>query len=285
MRISFKCRCCLLLCMLLWGSALFVQADQILEAERFFAKPESVSGYVQVPGISEPMRYYAQNDELWANLTYEQKGSKQFRPFRDSGCNPSALAMAVMKLVDGDELSKIADYAQAPYSLCVCSINRAMCGRHNGRYFITSQRDFERFLPLIFADFACGNNTFGAYSRTNAQGTAMGYIPKVCQVYGLECRYTSDYQEALEAVGSDHQAVIALASGGGCFTNNGHYVFMAHADEEKLIVLDSLCREEYNTKNAGKLTILQPGLVTISHADIGYAKLSTYIIISRQVND
>ena len=166
-----------------------------------------------------------------------------------------------------------------------CSINNGACARHRGRYAITSQRDYERFLPLILADFACGNNTFGVYSRSAAQGTATGYIPKVCKVYGLECTFTNDYQEALQAISNENQAVIALASSGGCFTNNGHYVFLAHVDEERLYVLDSLCRTEYKTNNAEKLTILQPGLVSINHPDVRYARFSNYIILTKISED
>lgn len=281
MRISPKRTCCMLLCMvLLWGDALFACADQYLDSERYFAGNESASGWIQVPGVDEPMRYYAQNDTLWENLIYEKKGVEKVRPFRDSGCGPSALAMAIRKLVDADKLPLIGEYASTPYTLCECAINKALCARHRGRYTITSQRDYERFLPLILADFACGNNTFGVYSRSAAQGTAIGYIPKVCQVYGLECTVTSSFDDAMAAIKNENQTVIALAGTGGCFTNTGHYVFIAHADEEKLYFLDSLCRTEYNTNHANKLTIIQPGLVTLKFDDLRFARFSNYIILT-----
>lgn len=281
MRISFKRTCCFLLSIMCWGNALFVCADQYLDAERYFSGKESVSGFIQVPGIAAPMRYYAQNDALWENLVYERKGVQKVRPFRDSGCSPSALAMAIAKLVPSEELSKISGFAAVPYTLCECSINKGACARHRGRYNITSQRDFERFLPLILADFACGNNTFGVYSRSAAQGTATAYIPKVCEVYGLDYSFTSDYQQAMTAASNENQAVIALAGSGGCFTNNGHYVFFAAADEKALFVLDSLCRTEYKTSHADKLTILQPGLVALKHSDVQYACFSNFIILTR----
>ncbi|MBR2055140.1 MAG: hypothetical protein IJ968_09685 [Clostridia bacterium] len=280
MRISLKRTCCMLLCIVLWGNALFACADQYLDSERYFAGKESVSGYIQVPGVDEPMRYYAQNDTLWGELIYEKKGVEKARPFHDSGCGPSALAIAIKKLVSNDDLPLISSYASSPYSLCECAINKGLCSRHKGRYVITSQRDYERFLPLIMADFACGNNTFGVYSRSAAQGTSVGYIPKVCQVYGLEYSITQSFDEAMAALGNKNQAVIALAGSGGCFTNTGHYVFMAHADEEKLYILDPLCRTVYKTNNAAKLTILQPGLVTLDYKDVWSARFSNYIIIT-----
>lgn len=285
MRIPFKRTCCFMLCLLLWGSALFVSADQVLSAERFYARQESVSGLVNVPGVEEPMRYYAQNDALWENLVYERKGVKKVRPFKDSGCSPSALAMAVCHLIPDEELSQISQYARKEYSLCICAINEDICDRHRGRYVITSQRDYVRFLPLILADFACGNNTFGVYSRSAAQGTGTAYIQKVCEVYGLECRFTYSYDEALTAIANENQAVMALAGAGGCFTNNGHYLFLANADEERLYVLDSLCREQYKTNKASVIEIIQPGVVSLLHKDVRHAQFSNFVILTKPVNN
>lgn len=281
MRIFLKRACCFVLCVLLWGNALFASADQVLRAESFFAKPESVSGLVSVPGVEEKMRYYAQNDALWQDLIYERKGVQKVRPFQDSGCSPSSLAMAICHLVPDEDLPKIGAYAAKEYCFCVCSINQYNCARHSGGYLLTSQRDYVRFLPLILADFACGNNTFGVYSRSAGQGTGTGYISKVCQVYGLESHFTYSYDEALAAIKNENQAVIALASAGGCFTNNGHYLFLANADEERLYILDSLCREEYKTNKASVIEIIQPGVVSLLHKDVRHAQFSNFIILTR----
>lgn len=284
MRISLKRTCCILICIAVWGNALFASADQYLDTERYFSGKESVSGLISVPGMDVPMYYYAQNDALWENLIYERNGVKKVRPFRDSGCSPSALAIAIHKLVDEEDLPVIGQYAAKPYSLCECSINKSSCARHSGRYLITSQRDYVRFLPLILADFACGNNTFDVYSRSAGQGTSSAYIQKVCETYGLDCTFTNDYNQALTAVGNANQAVIALSGAGGCFTNNGHYIFLACADQENLFVLDPLCRTEYKTNFASKLTILQPGLVSIRHDDIRFAQFSTFVILTNYNN-
>lgn len=284
MRISFRRTCWFILCVLLWGSAHFAFADAYLHVEQIYARPESVSGLVQVPGVEKPMRYYAQNDDLWKQLTYERKDVKSMRPFRDSGCSPSALAMAIAKLVPEEQLAQVGQYAKTPYSLCSCSISKNICAKHSARYLITSQRDYVRFLPLVFADFACGNNTFGVFSRSAAAGTGTGYIDKICDIYQLEYRFTPDYEEALQAVNRENQAVMVLASSGGCFTNTGHYVFLAHADEEKLYVLDPLSRTEYKTKRSGSLEILQPGLVALRHEKAGHARFSNFIIITKTEN-
>lgn len=283
MRIFPKVTCWAILCVLLWGSAHFAFADQHLNVEAAFSRPESVSGMVNIPGMETPVRYYAQNDALWESLTYERKDSKKRRPFRDSGCGPTALAMALSALVPENEISLISEYAKTPYSLCICSLNEGQCDRHSARYILTSQRDYVRFLPLVLGDFATGNNVFQVYSRSETvAGTSTGYIDKVCQIYGLEYRFTYDYQEALAALENEHEAVFALAGKGGCFTNVGHYVYLAHADDEMLYVLDPLCREEYKTNKSSRLTILQPGLVSLEHDAISAANFSNYIILTKK---
>lgn len=282
MRIFSKCTCWLMICVLLWGSVHFAFADQYLDVEASFAHKESFSGLVSIPGVEMPVRYYAQNDALWSDLVYERKDSKKRRPFRDSGCGPTALAMAILSLVDENEISRIGAYAKKPYSLCTCSLNDEQCDRHAARYYITSERDFVRFLPLVLGDFAAGNNTFGVYSRSETvAGTSTGYIEKVCTIYGLDCRFTYDYNEALEALSNKDASVFALAGNGGCFTNVGHYVYLAHADEAQLYVLDPLCRKEYKTSKSSKLCIIEPGLVSLDHADVSAANFSNFIILTK----
>lgn len=282
MRTFLKLTCWMLICVLLFGSAHFALADQMLDVEREFAKQESHSGLVDIPGMDEPVRYYAQNDELWQHLVYERKESKKRRPFRDSGCGPTAFAMALNALVDNDQLVLLGEYAKRPYSLCTCSLNDALCDRHSARYEITSVRDYVRFLPLILGDFAAGNNIFGVYSRSETvAGTSTGYIDKVCEIFDLEYRFTYDYQEAVAALKDEHASVFALAGNGGCFTTVGHYVYLAHADDQFLYVLDPLARENYKTNHASKLNIITPGLVSLRHEDVTFAQFSNFIIITK----
>ena len=280
MRGFFK-RIALLLCIcVLWaGNARVCLADNFTLMEAFFTAPEQYSGLMEVPGKG-PMRYYAQNDPLWGALTYENEDTQTRRPFRDSGCSPAAAAMAVAALVPEDELCAISGYAKKEYSLCSCSINQARCNHRHSRYVLTSQRDFVRFLPLIFGDFATGNNTLGTYSRSAAAGTGTGYLKGIAQVYGLTMTITSDYEAACAAL-REGGAVVALAARNGVFTNTGHYVLLAHLDEERLYILDPLLREEYKTNQSSKLEIIQPGLVALTHANVSSAKFSNFIIFQK----
>ena len=264
---------------LLMGNAHVCFADDMTETEAFFTQKEGYSGMVDVPGRG-PTRYYAQNDPLWGGLCYERAGTGSRRPCRDSACGPASAAMAVANLIGDSEYALIAPYARQAFSLCPCSVNSTMCSRHHARYVLSSQRDFIRFLPLIFADFATGNNTFGTYSRSQAAGTGTGYLHYIAQIYGLELISTGDYQQAIEALKAG-DSVVASASKGGVFTNTGHYVYLAAVDDTRLYILDPLCREQYKTNQGKKVEILQPGLVALTHENVHYASLGSFLIFRR----
>lgn len=254
-------------------------ADALTQMEAYFTAPESVSGWVDT--ARGGMRYYAQNDELWAPLIYENSKAESIRNFGDAGCAPTAVAMAVRALVPAEELSKISAYAKREYTLCSCSLSKSNCHHRHVRYALTSDRDYERFLPLIFGDFAAGNNTMGLLSRSAGIGTGTGFIKGIAEIYGLSYNITTDYQQALDTVRTGGIAV-ALAARGGVFTNTGHYVTLIAADEESLYVLDPLCRETYKTNYAGKLHIHQPGYVSLLLEDVKYARLSSFMLFEKQ---
>lgn len=277
MRILFKKMAMLLcICVFLTGNAHVSFADDLTLAEAFFSRQEGYSGWINVPGKGA-MRYYAQNDPLWAALCYEREGIESRRPFRDSGCSPSAAAMAIYQTVGEKGIEQIAAYAKQDYSLCPCSLNRIRCNKNHVRYYLTSHRDYERFLPLVLGDFATGNNIFGVYSRGGSAGTSVNYLKYVSDIYGLTLRITHRFDEACHAI-KEGKGVITLAGKGGVFTNTGHYVFLAHVDEEKIYILDPLLREEYKTNYKDKLSILQPGLVALSLDQIRFAFFESYII-------
>ncbi|MBE5786234.1 MAG: hypothetical protein E7324_01705 [Clostridiales bacterium] len=278
MRISFR-RWMLLLCagLLLMGNAHFSFADEKTLVEARFTERETYSRMIDVPGKGK-MRYYAQNDPLWEDLCYERSGSGKRRPFRDSGCSPASAAMAVASLIPESDLCSIAAFGKREYSLCDCSLNATRCIHNHTRYILSSQVDYVRFLPLVFGDFATGNNIFGMYSRTAAQGTGSNYLTGIAQAYGLSLRVSESLTEAYEAM-DQGCAVIGLASQGGAFTNTGHFLLMAHRDEEMLYILDPLYRLEYKTNGAKKLQILEPGLVAMRYEDVQAALFRTFYIL------
>ncbi len=254
--------------------------DELTLTENIFGAQETLSCRVDVPGRGE-VRYYAQNDGLWIDLIYESPTSSKKRPFGDGGCNPTALAMAVRMLVEEKNLPLISSDASRPFSLCNCSLNKNACGYGHARYYLTSPRDYDRFLPLVFADYACGNNIHSVRSRSEAKGTVGGYMKYVCSAYGLALTSVSDQKTGLAAVTAEDTAVIAYCASGGAFTTVGHYVVIAWADEENVYFLDPLCREVYKTNNSGHVHIIQPGLVYMKRSELRYAGISGYIIITK----
>ena len=270
----------LCMCAVLLISAHASFADDMTLTEAYFTQPETYSGMVEVPGKGM-MRYYAQNDPLWGALTYERAEGSAARPFRDGGCGPTAGAMAVANLLSEEELPRIAAAAKKEYSLCPCSLNRGKCTHYHARYVLTSQRDFVRFLPLVFGDFATGNNTAGVHSRGDAKGTGTGFLYEIAKVYGLTVTATANYDEAVRALQSG-DTVVGHASRGGALTNTGHYVLLAHIDGQRLYILDPLCRTDYSDYAGGKkIEILQPGLIALAHENVGVANIGVYMIFHR----
>lgn len=266
------------ICVFLIGNAHFALADSETEVEAFFAAPAGYSRLIDVPGKG-PMRYYAQNDPLWGALCYEKHDVlSSRRPFRDSGCSPSSFAMAISELVPDDDLSHLASGAKRPFTLCPCSLNKSRCNKGHTRYYVTSTRDYVRFLPLLLGDYATGNNTEGVYSRAVSPGTNSVYLKYVAALYGLRTYTTTDLNEALAAIEQGH-AVMALASAGGSFTDSGHYVLLASYVQDKLYVLDPLYRTVYKTKNASALEMIEPGLVAMTRENIRYAQFTNFYIL------
>lgn len=280
MRVILKRMTLLCMCAFLLGCAHLSYADDYMLVEALFSVPEGFSGLIHVPGKGE-MRYYAQNDPLWALLCYEKADVSKRRPFRDSGCNPSAAAMAIAYLVPEGDIPKIAALAKRPYSLCACSLNQSRCIHNHTRYELTSQRDYVRFLPLIFGDYATGNNIYDRYSRSASAGTGTAYLHEIADLYSLKLTSTANLNDAVSAM-NNGAAVIALASAGGAFTDTGHYVMLAHQDEDRLYILDPLYRTVYKTKYASSLEIIQPGLVAMPHEKVRNALFSTFYIFEKQ---
>ena len=271
----------LCVCVLLTENAHISFADDLTLTEAYFAQREEYSGMLEVPGKG-PMRYYAQNDPLWADFAYENAATQSRRPFKDGGCGPTAGAMAVANLIPAEELPGIAAYAKKEYSLCPCSITKEKCIHHfHSRYVLTSQRDFERFLPLVLADFAIGNNTFSVVSRGADKGTNSGFLHSVAKAYGITVTSTNDKSQAFAAL-AQGDTVVGHASRGGAFTNTGHYVLIAHVDEERVYILDPLRREVYKTNQSSKLEIIQPGLVAITHQNYSASGIGMYMIFHRE---
>ena len=72
-----------LLCALLCAAMLPLRAP---------AQEQAYSRTIEIEGIG-PIRYYAQNDPLWARMVYEPRGAQSARTMLSSGCGPTAAAI------------------------------------------------------------------------------------------------------------------------------------------------------------------------------------------------
>ena len=248
-------------------------------AERYFAAPPSYNTEIELPD-GKKIAYYAQNDLLWGDLIYEKRGSGKHRPFRDSGCAPSALAMALRRVVKDEELIRLSEYAKRDFSLCECSLNEERCTKSHARYYITSVKDYVRFLPLVLGDFACGNNTFGIVSRDDGTGTGTAFYKAVAGIFGLEMTVTENAAEAANAANAG-LGVVLFAGAGGTFTNTGHYMLLAGADSDYYYYLDPLCRTSYRQWDSHNyVNILDLGLLSVKKSNLHYTNIYSYIIFS-----
>ena len=246
--------------------------------EERFAPEQTQPLYVDVPGRG-PMRYYAQNDDLWRTVGYESDKSRKLRPFGDGGCGPTSLAIVIANMIPTEQMDVIMDYSVRPISLCEHHINSAKCAyvRCRPRYELNTPERIERFLPLVLADFALGNNTFGVISRSEKRGTEPGFIPYVAEAYGLTVTELNYFPE-VEPYLREGKLVLAYCVAGSMFTNGGHYLVLVQIDDEKLYLLDPFIRKTYNTNYGKRVERISPGLIAISLDDIRFTEFSWYLV-------
>lgn len=239
------------------------------------------SGFADVPGIG-PRMVYAQNDSIWGQMRYESEKTSKFRRFEGGACGPTAAAIAIANLVPAEELPKIRDYAgeEGPTLFCDCSVNRVYCNHLHPPYRLEATgEEYLRYLPIIVADFAAGNNRWGINSRPgNSRGSNMRFLDPLCEIYGLSFETFKSTAAALEHMRSRGNSGILLccAVRGSPFTNTSHFIAIAGADDTYFYVLDPLFRTDYSDcQNATAIdAILSPGVVRIKLEELRRCNLS-----------
>ncbi len=237
----------------------------------------TLNGYVSVENVGEWMSY-SQNDPIWDKLVFETQTSSRRRTFGDGGCGPTAVAMAIVNLVDKEALPKIAEYASSPYGFrfCKCSVNDYWCSGKHLTYQLTTPDEYLRYFPLAVASFATGNNVWGVQGRSDRFGSSMRYLENLCSIFDISVTQTYQFDEAITFLQTEKTIAIACTSGyGSPFTKTSHFLVLAGVDDEYLYVLDPLRRESYeNLDRKNYLEIIEPGLVRIklenaAHCNIG----------------
>ncbi len=248
---------------------------------------DTLSGYVSVENVGRWMRY-TQNDPLWKKLVFETQTCARKRPFGDGGCGPTAVAMAVVNLVEKEDLCKLSAFASSPFgfTFCSCSVNDYWCSGKHLQYRLTEPDDYVRYLPLAVASFATGNNIWGVQGRTSGFGTSMRYLENLCQVFDLSLTQTYQIQETLAFLKKEHTIAIACTSGyGSPFTKTSHFVVLAGVDDDYLYVLDPLQRDNYrDLDRKSYLEVITPGLVRIKLDNATQCCLAPIYLLQRAAN-
>lgn len=245
---------------------------------------ETLNGYFTVEGVGTWM-VYGQNDPIWKRLIFETANSSRRRPFGDGGCGPTALAMAIVNLVEKEELSKIADYSASMYGyrFCPCSVNENFCSGLHQRYTLSTPDEYLRYFPLVVGSFAAGNNTLGVQGRRDSWGTNMSYLEALCGVYDIAVTTTTDKAEAIRFLQEKRGMAVSCTVASSPFTGSSHFIAIAGADEEYMYVLDPLRRESYGELDPyGMLEILTPGLVRVHLTDVVNIPLYPFYLMEKK---
>ena len=100
---------------------------------------ETGNGRVTIDGVGSFM-VYAQNDPVYARLTFEVASSKKYRIFGHGGCGPTAAAMILANLLTSEELTRLDQFTEngEGFYFCPCSVNQFHCQSYHVKYHPTS---------------------------------------------------------------------------------------------------------------------------------------------------
>jgi len=243
-----------------------ITAPAVPSAKEDFDSRETIGGFVEVPGRGL-MRYYAQNDPLYGDIMYEGYQSPTIRPMKNAACVPTAFAIALANLVPRDELNRLAEfsYKGSGYSFCACCIWPKKCYRRHPQYDLSTNEEYERYLPLVVAGYAVGNNPKREVFRQKT-GTSSRFFDALCEIYEIPYQHRQSYIDTEAAFAHGAIAVACTATKYSPFsaTGIGHYIVFIWADEEYLYFLDPVYTDNYRRTDTNRiLEVLTPGVLRV----------------------
>lgn len=246
-------------------------------------KRESYTKMVEIPGFGQAI-YYAQNDPTWSSMIYEARRPTARRRFGTSGGGPTALAIAIANLADDDQLSRllVCPSSEEGFTLCACSVNQYFCNGKHVQMRVDGLEQLKRYLPVVLANFATGNNLWDIQSRTHASGTNADFFPYVANACSLDYRNSRDTKEMIRAL---QEGAVVIAGTGGIwspFTGGGHYVVIFSVDETYLYIVDPYLKEDYSETDSHRvLEVLEPGVLRVKWSKVNYLRLYDFYIIQQ----
>lgn len=239
----------------------------------------TASRLMDIEGIGL-LPYYAQNDPLWENSLYEPKESRDRRTMKTGGCAPAAAAMAIARQLDSKELTALNSHASDPecgFPFCSCSVNGY---GHRGEHDLTvpsTPDDFNRYLPIIFASYAAGNNERYVKLRREGRATSVALFEALCNAYGLQYRAYHEWKDACYALRNGYSVVTTVTE--GIFTESSHILCIAGITDDYVYLQDPMMRESYPLDKTHLLEVVEPGLVRVPLEDIEKVKLYCFYAI------
>ena len=252
---------------------------------------ETLNGPVPV-GPLGTMMVYAQNDPIWDRMRYESSRNSTYRVFGGGGCGPTAAAIAIANLVPKERLPELASFTRDGLGalMCPCSVNRVYCSRIHVPYRIQTADEYLRYLPVVMADLAAGNNIWKTlWRRTGSSGSNVGFLEYICDLFELERTSVKRLTEGLEMLKgkAGKGLLVCTALRKSPFTNSSHFVVVAGVDDTYFYVLDPLRRDDYSSTDVRGLVdeILAPGVVRIELERYGASDLTPVYYIERKDAD
>lgn len=246
---------------------------------------ETQSYSVSLPEIGNKT-IYSQNNSLWGDLIFESSTSQKYRPFKDGGCGPTAIAIAIANLVDKSELTKLNNFALSPagFTFCTCSVNDFWCSHNHVKYKLDTADEFYRYLPIVIANYATGNNTWKIRGRSENFGSSLLYLPTLCEIFDITISKSPNIYNTLDLLKNRNS--IALASVTGIpFTNRTHFLLIVGSDKEYLYVIDPLRRDNYDLLDKQRiLEIVSPGLVRVKLENAEKCGFKSVFVLEKNEN-
>lgn len=266
-------------------------------ATRTVRQQEEISNtrWLDVPGRGATL-YYAQNNPFWNDMRYEKAGSSSYRRFGDGGCCPTSAAIAIANLLPLEELGKIHRYSYQSvpgYGLSTGSMNPLNMRSSQGVFWLNTAADYQKYLPLVFGQYAAGNNQKGNIWRAQPKesgvssgGTGVGFVRELCAIYGLNyIKVEKDSMDWVEPIRNGATAVALANTTAQPFVKaQGHYVAIVGCDEEYLYIMDPQDKTDYQNDRKAVLEVVESGLVRVRIKD--YKKLYigvVYVLTNAQV--
>ena len=239
------------------------------------------SRVIDIEGIGS-IRYYAQNDPVWARSIYEDSRNGNCRTMMGSGCGPTAAAMALARQLTGEELARLNEHTSRPdrgFPFCTCSVNELRDSEGHTFFRPVTGESFIHFLPVIIASYATGNNDVREKFRTEGPGTSYKLFRALCGTLGLQYEPYGQWEDVCAALERGESVITTVTK--GVFTTSSHYLLLAGVTGGYLYILDPFMRESYPDDKRQLLELVEPGLVRVRLEDVDRLGLSGYYAMRR----